>query len=81
MKKILALLLLLLTGLSSCDKDCVAIEKEGCKDTVPTDEVCQAAFSRWFYDSNENSCKLIGYSGCSLRGFETKQECEECKCK
>ncbi len=81
MKKLILLSFLLLLGLNSCNKECMTIENEGCKDTVPTDEVCQAAFERWFYDSEVNSCKLVGYSGCSLKGFATKEECEECKCR
>jgi len=65
---------------TSCKKDCdntIPI----CSETAPTNELCTAYFTRWFYDKKSNSCKEIGYSGCSQKGFSTKQECEECKCK
>ena len=64
----------------SCKKDCENTNPI-CSETVPTNELCQAYFTRWFYDKNSNSCKEVGYSGCSQKGFATKQECEECKCK
>jgi hypothetical protein len=43
-------------------------------------EACQAYFQTWFYNKNTNSCEQIGYSGCSSKGFPTKEECEACKC-
>ena len=51
-----------------------------CRDSPPIGEMCTAAFSRWFYDENSNSCELIGYSGCSMRGFATQAACEQCAC-
>jgi hypothetical protein len=51
-----------------------------CSETPPTDEICAAYFTMWFYDQTKKSCKQIGYSGCSKKGFETKEECESCKC-
>lgn len=50
-----------------------------CRDTVPTSELCQAAFQRWFYNPNHNNCELISYSGCSQKGFASKEDCEKCK--
>jgi hypothetical protein len=52
-----------------------------CHDKVPTQEVCTAFFSRWFYNKAANKCERIGYSGCSAKGFATQQECEVCICK
>jgi hypothetical protein len=51
-----------------------------CADTVPTNEVCLAFFTSWFYYEDSNSCKLASYSGCSAKGFATEQECQECLC-
>ncbi len=80
-------LLMILTGaiLITCTddpvkNDCVQIDSEICEQTVPTDEICAAYFQRWFYNKKSSSCKRISYSGCSQFGFETKIECEACKC-
>lgn len=73
-------LLLLTLGLSNCKKDCEP-KNATCSETPPTNELCQAAFNRWFFNKEKNKCEQIGYSGCSQKGFATQQECEECKCK
>lgn len=67
-----------------CDKPaaCDPTQKApACKDVVPTDEMCAAYFTRWFYNSESDNCQQIGYSGCSQKGFATRQECEACKCE
>lgn len=66
--------------LTCCSKDC-ELNLATCSETPPTNELCQAAFRRWFYNKEKNKCEQIGYSGCSQKGFATQQECEECKCK
>ena len=66
-------------GLTSCDKDCETTIA-ACTERPPTDELCQASFTRWFYNEGKNKCEEIKYSGCTLKGFETVQECEQCKC-
>ena len=74
--KILTLTLLI----SACSTDdCNA--SEACADVVPTDELCQAYFERWFFNDVSKSCYLAAYSGCSQKGFESKEACEKCKCK
>lgn len=78
--KFLAIYLFLITGLSSCLKECEPLIA-ACSETPPTNEDCQAYFNRWFYNKKSNRCEQISYSGCSQVGFETVQECEECKCK
>jgi hypothetical protein len=65
----------------SCSKKECEIKNPICNEIVPTNELCAAVFKRWFYDAGLNSCKEISYSGCSKKGFATKQECEQCKCK
>ncbi len=79
MKKRIILLLLAGMALGSCKKECT-LNNSTCKDFPPTGELCTASFSRWFYDQESNSCEQIGYSGCSVRGFATQQECEQCAC-
>lgn len=66
--------------LAACDKDCNNSEQAKCLETPPTNEACQAYFQTWFYNKNTNSCEQIGYSGCSPKGFASKEECEACKC-
>lgn len=66
--------------LVACSKDCGA-PQGACADVVPTGELCQAYFERWFYSASNNRCEQISYSGCSQKGFATQAECEACKCK
>lgn len=61
----------------SCNKDHETVPS-ACSDTVPTDEMCAAYFTRWFYIPQADSCRQISYSGCSQRGFATLTECEAC---
>lgn len=70
---------ILIFGLNSCKKDCKPVT-QACTETVPTNEACQAYFTRWFFNKDKNKCDQIGYSGCSQKGFATQQECEACKC-
>ena len=60
-------------------KDCVSTQP-ACSEKAPTNELCEAAFNRWFYNKASNECEQIGYSGCSAKGFETEIECESCQC-
>ncbi len=78
--KLTVIIFIGLIGLISCNKDC-EVTNSVCNETPPTNELCHAAFDRWFYDKESNKCEQIGYSGCSLKGFATEQECEECKCR
>ncbi len=65
----------------ACNKDCEEANSPICMEAPPTDEDCQAAFLRWFYNSGSKSCEQIGYSGCTQVGFETREDCELCVCK
>jgi hypothetical protein len=69
----------LLVALASCQEDCEPVAA-ACNEQPPTDEACQAAFSRWFYNEEQNRCELITYSGCSQKGFATQAECHTCAC-
>ncbi|MGB2137642.1 MAG: hypothetical protein EBY39_01325 [Flavobacteriia bacterium] len=55
---------------SNCSENCVE-ENALCSHTPPTDELCASYIERWFYNSEENSCEQIGYSGCNEWGFES----------
>ena len=76
----ITILLVITLGLTNCSKDCEPTIAT-CSETPPTNELCQAAFNRWFYNKEKNKCEQIGYSGCSQKGFATQQECDKCKCK
>ena len=66
---------------TACKDDCDLAEiNPACEDTISTDEICQAFFARWFYNSETESCAEFQYSGCSQKGFQTKEDCEACKC-
>lgn len=84
MKSLVPLVAVLLTfSFIACKKDIGNCEPVNpvCSDTVPTGQLCQAVFTRWFYDKTTKSCKQVTYSGCSAKGFTTQEECEACKCK
>ena len=78
--KIIVLFCVILIG-TSCNKDCAEANEADCIIRPPTDEDCQAAFLRWFYNSESKSCEEIGYSGCTQVGFATREDCEICLCK
>jgi len=81
MKNLLALVIILSLSLTACETTCdLTNAPAACSEVVPTDEACQAAFERWFYDKNSNNCEKISYSGCSQWGFATEVECETCVC-
>jgi hypothetical protein len=73
------LLVGIIGSMSSCKKDCNP-SNVVCTEKPPTNEACQATFQRWFFDEATNSCKQVSYSGCSQKGFATKEECEDCEC-
>jgi hypothetical protein len=83
MKSVLCFILFL--SFISCEKkstECISPSSNPvCKDIVPTNELCAAYFSRWFFDKSTNTCVQKSYSGCTIKGFATELECEECKCK
>ena len=82
MKHRLLLITLLLTINFACEKNSECDDKDlTCYEAPPVGELCDAYFTRWFYNEETNSCEQIGYSGCSSYGFETKEECENCECK
>jgi hypothetical protein len=79
MKKIIILALGLIS-ISSCKKDCTNSQQTKCSATPDTGTTCAAYFESWFYNQGTNTCELMGYSGCSPIGFETKEACETCDC-
>ena len=77
---LLSFLLIALSRYTGCSKDCEPVNTT-CTERPPKDELCQAYFTRWFYNEDTNQCEEIGYSGCSQQGFETQKVCEECLCR
>ena len=55
-------------------------QNPACTEVPATTEVCNAIWERWFYEEKTKSCNKVKYGGCAPYGFETKEECEECKC-
>ncbi len=42
---------------------------------------CNAAFSRYYFDQEENKCKVFTWGGCNgVVPFETLEDCELCAC-
>lgn len=78
--KQLIIITALLLSFSSCTKDCTNSQQAACMETPATGTTCAAYFESWFYNQGTNTCELIGYSGCSPVGFETKAACENCGC-
>jgi hypothetical protein len=74
------MLLLFALLLIQCTKDC-DFKLATCAEVPPSNELCQAFFNRWFYNSETNSCERIAYSGCSSKGFDTIEDCEACLCR
>jgi hypothetical protein len=70
-------MILILQAFVSCKKDREPVPA-ACSDTVPANEMCQAYFTRWFYDPVADQCRQVGYSGCSEKGFATEMECDAC---
>lgn len=70
------------TILFACN-DCPGEERpEACNDKesdVPVGN-CEPLWNAWFYNADTKSCTQKAYSGCEYKGFETKEECEACKC-
>ncbi len=84
MKQLILFSLCSLLNFTACTDDedvCVLADNPVCQETVPTNEICQAAFQRWFYDAATQKCEEIGYSGCSQIGFATREACEACDCE
>jgi hypothetical protein len=73
------MLLVLSLGGVGCSTECEP-GIAACSEKPPTDEECDAYFERWFYIEKMNGCEKVGYSGCSLKGFATQEECEACRC-
>lgn len=81
MKYLIVLCLTFSLFFVACEEECqVDNPPAACSDVAPTNELCQAAFERWFYDESTNTCEKISYSGCSQVGFVTELECQSCVC-
>ena len=64
----------------SCNKVCNS-SLPACK-LEPDSGPCEAAITKYYYDSNEDKCKEFIYGGCQgTVPFDTLEECVECECK
>lgn len=77
--KTLTITFLFLGLFISCNDNC-SLNLNTCLHTPPTDEICAANFTRWFYNSENNECEQITYNGCEQWGFESLEACQECLC-
>ena len=64
----------------SCGKKCNTGNDSRCSEQPATGMTCQAYFESWIYNADKKKCEWKGYSGCNAVGFQTKEECEKCKC-
>lgn len=80
MRTLLLVSVFLIINAFSCEEEvvCPVDPPQACQDKVPTDEMCDAYFIRWFYNPEAKSCQRAEYSGCNEKGFATQQECEAC---
>jgi hypothetical protein len=63
-------------GLFACGSDDDQVS--GCS-LEPDAGLCNAAFTRYYYDSDERECKEFIWGGCGgVVPFETMEDCEEC---
>lgn len=78
--KLIYSLLILLVFSTSCKKGDSDKSDSKCED-IPYSGDCEAYFQSWFYNKEKKQCEYIGYGGCYATGFETKEACEQMKCK
>lgn len=82
--KQLVLLTIILLTLPGCLRPCIGTDpkcQESLLERSPDEVTCLAYFESWIFDKQKNECVKVNYSGCSPIGFETKEECEKCKCR
>ena len=64
----------------SCNKVCNS-SLPNCE-LEPDSGPCEAAFTKYYYDSSEDKCKEFIYGGCQgTVPFNTLEECIECECR
>lgn len=79
MKKYLFWSLLIPTILLSCRKD--DCDKPDFCSLEPEPGLCEAYFTRYYYDQKAKKCKEFIWGGCDgVVPFETLEACWECEC-
>ncbi len=70
-----------LVNFLGCSKKCDD-KIDTCYEKVPSQNgvICQAFWTSWIYNEDNNKCEQVGYSGCGPVGFETEDECKQCEC-
>lgn len=82
MKKLFLFAIATLFFTSCIDK--VEITDDTCSQRCdqPADPgICQAAFTRYYFDPVDKKCKPFTWGGCGTFPFQTLQECENCGCQ
>lgn len=77
MKKFVAILAVGIV-LFSCKK-----QGEGCEacSLEPEAGPCEALFTKYYFDQEENKCKEFTWGGCDgVVPFETLEDCKACNC-
>jgi Kunitz/Bovine pancreatic trypsin inhibitor domain len=79
MKKVILLASTILF-MAQCQKELTPKCAKNCALT-PDAGVCLAAFPKFYFDPKEKICKQFTWGGCGgVVPFQTKEECEACKC-
>ena len=75
---ILNAFLFALLGTMSCKKECTPM----CNCNLEPDPgFCLAAFPKYYYDQEDNTCKIFSWGGCDgVVPFDSLEECESCLC-
>lgn len=71
---VIMIMAFMITACSSDDKcpECNLIPNEG---------ICNAAFPRYYFDTDSMKCKIFVWGGCGgVVPFETLEACEACEC-
>ncbi|XP_005392479.1 PREDICTED: eppin [Chinchilla lanigera] len=67
----------------SCGRKCLDLQEDVC--SLPKETgLCMAAFRRWWYNKENNTCDIFIYGGCqgNNNNFQTKSICQSfCKRK
>ena len=69
----------LLSALISCNKTCPS-DLEACQ-LEPDSGPCEAAITKYYFDTDEEKCKSFLYGGCDgTVPFDSMEECLQCEC-
>jgi hypothetical protein len=65
---------------ASCEKDSDCLKSERCN-LVPEPGLCDALFTKYYFDKVDGKCKEFKWGGCEgVVPFETMAACKQCEC-